>query len=96
MSTLFPVIPDIQDDPSTHATALRAMKDMLEQIAGQKNTSLLVHVRTYISAVDPVSLPELKGHADKQLRSGDQWIDLTHSNKLKFWDPKIKNWRSTT
>jgi hypothetical protein len=72
----FPGVPDFSTDPESMATALRAMKDIVEQIAGLRQGEM----RGAPTMFSQVSTPAANGLT----RAGDLWLDPS-TGSMSWW-----------
>lgn len=72
-------IPDFTTDPQSMATTLRAMKEILEDLTGQRRGQGTGSPRVFVQVIRP------DPRAGAELKSGDFWIQPAE-RKLYFWD----------
>lgn len=82
----FATIPDFTDDPASIAQALRAAKDIVEQLAGLRQGSALAAPQMFIQENEPLSTGRLllkdgdlwvnRATMRLKIRSGDQWVEI--------------------
>jgi hypothetical protein len=77
----YPTIPDFNTTPESMATALRAVKEAVGILCGQRQGDSLGAPEVYAQAFEP------KG-GDTSRKKGDFWVD-TRVNKLNFWNGKF-------
>lgn len=80
------VIPEFSDDPKTLETALRVVKELLEDLAGQRPGNSLGAPSIYIQPTAPTS-------QGNQLARKDIWIQ-EGSGKIHYFDGRL--WRDVT
>jgi hypothetical protein len=75
-------IPEFTDDPQSMATTLRAVKELVEGMLGQRRGQGLgaPHVFIEIQRPDP--------RAGLEVKKGDFWIQPIE-RKLYFWDGRL-------
>lgn len=90
----WPTIPDPSQDVSNHYNVLRALKDIVELITGQRGGAPAPITRTFATPTQPgaANSPILI----RQLQAGDLWIDTGNAAKLNYWDATTKLWIPTT
>lgn len=74
----FPTIPEFTTAPDELATALRAMKQVVEQLAGFRQGESKGAPQVFVQPVEPKAALRIN------FKTGDFWID-TSSNTLKYW-----------
>lgn len=88
-------IPDFGNDIASMATSLRAVKDIVEQLAGLRQDTSFGAPKVFIQPVEP------KSSARVLLAPGDLWIDAernangitTSAGNLYYWDGWV--WQKT-
>lgn len=75
----FPTIPDFTDEPASIGNSLRAVKESVEQLTGQRQGQSLGAPVVYVQPVAPEMTANLL------FKIGDQWIN-TLTNKMSFWN----------
>lgn len=73
----YPSIPDFVDTAESLAPAVRAMKDSVEQLAGQRQGAALGAPTVFVQATEPSVAALL-------LKRGDQWIN-DQTNVMSYW-----------
>lgn len=82
----FPTIPDFTDEPASLSQALRAVKDIVEQLAGLRQGGSLSAPQMFIQDNEPMSTGRLLlKDADMwftpqslrmKIRSAGQWVEI--------------------
>lgn len=80
-----PSIPEFTNSPDDLSTALRAVKQVVEQITGQRQGESKGAPQVFVQATEPK--PALR----ISYKTGDFWID-TSTNTLKYWTGS--NWQA--
>lgn len=75
-------IPEFTSDPESIATALRAVKEMLEELTGQRPGQSIGAPRVFVQPARP------DPRAGVQIKPGDLWIQPS-GRRLYFWDGRI-------
>jgi len=75
-------IPDFSTDPQSMAIALRAVKELLEDMTGQRRGQGVGSPRAFVQ----LQRPDPRAGAD--VKTGDFWIQPTE-RKLYFWDGRL-------
>ncbi len=83
----FPTIPDFTNNLESIATAVRAMKDSIEQLTGQRQGQSLGTPSIY---VQPQAPSQVLRNSSK---IGDLWVNTT-DNTLSYWTGK--SWQKIT
>lgn len=78
MSNL-PTIPDFTDEPSSIGTALRAVKQVVEIVSGQRQGPSYGAPQMFVQENEPVT------SRVTSFKTGDFWIN-TATKKLNYWD----------
>ncbi len=94
----FSAIPDFTNNIDSMATSLRAMKDVVEQLAGLRQGSSLGAPSIYMQTLEPKETTQTK------FKKGDLWVsadnsftnaaEVTSIGNLYFWNGAI--WRQLT
>ena len=69
MSNRFPSIPEFTKDPESMMTAMRAMKEALEQLTGQRTGIQVGYVAKFVGGRAPAQ------DGKNQIAAGDQWFN---------------------
>lgn len=72
-------IPDFDENLTSMAAALRAMKDVVEQLGGHRQGDSLGAPVTFVQVKDPST------NARNRLRRGDLWVKDATPVELHFW-----------
>lgn len=75
-------IPDFTSDPESIATAVRAMKELLEDLTGQRRGQGQGAPRVFVQTLRPDT------RAGAEIKPGDFWIQPAE-RKLYFWDGRL-------
>lgn len=78
-------IPEFSDDPKSMETALRVVKELLEELTGQRPGNPIGAPSIYVRSTVPVSTAVLS--------RGDIWIQ-EGSGKIHYFDGRL--WRDVT
>jgi hypothetical protein len=89
-----PTIPDPAQDPATHYEPIKALKEAVELLTGQRGGALAPLSRMFIINIPPGN-PN-SGISKTLLRKGDLWIDTSNNSKLNYWNAATKVWVPTT
>jgi hypothetical protein len=81
MSNL-PTIPDFTDDAASIGTALRAMKQVVEIIAGQRQGPSFGAPQVFVQELEPVT------SRVTSFKTGDLWVNIL-TTKLFYWDGRL-------
>ncbi len=81
MSNL-PTIPDFTDDVASMATALRAMKQVIEIVSGQRQGPSFGAPQVFVQELEPVT------SRVTSFKTGDLWVNKT-TNALFYWDGRL-------
>lgn len=81
MSKVYPSIPDPVGTIDSLLTTVRALKQSVETLSGQRGAH--APTKVFVAEVQPTA------H-----HSGDMWVDTSNSNKLRVWDGTA--WRNVT
>lgn len=76
----YPSVPDFTDDPASMAEALRAMKEIVERMSGQRQGNSLGAPMIYAQGFAP--------RQPDRLRRGDLWID-DEASAMYWWDGSV-------
>lgn len=90
----WPQVPEPVQDPNTHLDVLKALKQMVEMITGQRGGAPIPMVRVLITPIKPGA--SNSPYSVRQFQPGDLWIDTANSAKLKYWDVGTQVWIPTT
>jgi hypothetical protein len=82
MSSKFPTIPEFARTPGEIATALRAVKQSVEILTGQRQGESLGSPQIFIQAAQPNAAQQAA------LKLGDLWIN-TSTNKMNYWNGSV-------
>jgi hypothetical protein len=74
-----PTIPDFTDDPTSIATALRAVKQVVEIISGQRQGPARGAPQMFVQENEPIT------SRVTSFKIGDFWIN-TLTKELHYWD----------
>jgi hypothetical protein len=74
----FPTIPEFVNSPEEMSAALRAVKQVVEQLAGLRQGQSRGSPQVFVQATTPIPARNIV------YRPGDLWIN-TSNNKLNFW-----------
>lgn len=74
-----PTVPDFTDDPQSLGTALRAVKQAVEIIGGQRQGKSLGAPQVFVQAYEPTQ------SRLTILNLGDQWIN-DETDKMFYWN----------
>lgn len=74
-----PNVPDFTDDPQSMSTALRAVKQAVEIIGGQRQGQSLGAPQVFVQENEPTFSPSTT------FSIGDQWIKPS-ARVMSFWD----------
>jgi hypothetical protein len=94
----FSAIPDFTNNLESMATSLRAMKDVVEQLAGLRQGASLGAPSIYMQSIEP------RETSQNKFKKGDLWISAENTNRnapnvtsegnLYYWDGGV--WRQLT
>lgn len=83
----FPPIPDFTENLASIGNALRAVKDSIEQLTGQRQGQSLGAPSVFVQPLEPTP------GRSSSLKRGDQWInDIT--DEMSYWDGQ--QWKALT
>lgn len=82
MPSKFPTIPEFARTPEEIATALRAVKQSVEMLTGQRQGESVGSPQVFVQAIQPNAANR------GSLKTGDLWIN-TSTNKLNYWTGSI-------
>jgi len=74
----FPTIPEFVNTPQEMSTALRAVKQAVEQIAGLRQGESYGAPQVFVQSAQPSQA------LSTTFKAGDFWID-TSTNTLRYW-----------
>jgi len=77
-----PAIPDFVDEPGSIGTAVRAIKQVVEILSGQRQGQSLGAPSVFVQEYEP------KGDLITSFKKGDQWINPL-TKKMSFWDGRL-------
>ena len=75
----FPTIPDFTENLQSMGTALRAMKQVIEIVGGQRQGQSLGAPQVFVQENEPTLSPSTS------FSTGDQWIKPS-TRVMSFWD----------
>ena len=74
----FPAIPDVSPDQQSILTAIRAMKDIIERLSGQRQGASLGAPLIFVQSTAPLA------GRNVILSAGDQWINSA-TDVMSYW-----------
>lgn len=90
----WPQIPEPVQDPETHLEPLKAIKQIVEMIIGQRGGAPVPMARTFITVIKPGA--SNSPYTVRELQAGDLWINTGNNAKLNYWDAGTQVWIPTT
>lgn len=91
MALKFPTIPE--PTPDNTYEVVRALKDTVELITGQRGSDAAVFVRVFNEDIEPGVSNSKYTHAD--IKRGDFWVKKS-TGKIYVWDDRTKFWVAST
>lgn len=94
MALKWPAIPEPGDQLPTLIEPLRALKNLLEMVTGQRTGAPVTMARIFKTDIRPGAANSTILVGD--LKDADLWIDTANNNKLRFWNNATQVWIPTT